>query len=140
MRMTEEQAAACAEELVIRSKKALQAIEKLSQRQVDELAAAIVYTLSRPDLAKTIAEECVAEAGMGRVDSKIGKLTAKMPAILYDVLSTKTVGIVERIPEKGIVKIAKPLGVIAAIIPSTNPEGTPIFKGILGLRGRNTVI
>ena len=90
--------------------------------------------------SQSIAEQALEETHMGRVDSKIAKLTAKMPSILYEVLQTKTVGIVERIPEKGIVKVAKPVGVIAALIPSTNPEATPVFKGTLGLRARNAVI
>ncbi len=127
-------------ELVERARAAQRVAEGFSQRRVDELAAAIVYTLSRPELAKSIAEQALEETHMGRIDSKMSKLTAKMPAILYDVLSTKTVGIVDRIPEKGIVKLAKPVGVIAALIPSTNPEATPVFKGVLGLRARNAVI
>ena len=126
--------------LVERSRKAQKIAEGFSQRKVDELAAAIVYTFSREPLAKEIAELTVDETKMGRVDSKIGKMTNKMPAVLYEILGVKTVGIVERIPEKGIIKIAKPLGVIAALIPSTNPEATPIFKGVLGLRARNSLI
>lgn len=126
--------------LIARSRAALKEIESLSQRKVDELAAAIVYTLSRPELARELAEQSIEEAHLGRLESKIAKLTNKMPAVLYDILPTKTVGIVEEIPEKGIVKVAKPLGVIAAIIPATNPGATPEFKGVLALRGRNTVI
>ena len=127
-------------ELVTRARKAQKVVEGYSQRRVDELAAALVYTLSRPELAKELAELALEETHMGRIDSKISKLTQKMPAILYDVLSTKTVGVVERIPEKGLMKLAKPMGVIAALIPSTNPEATPVFKGVLGLRARNAVI
>lgn len=127
-------------QLVERSRKAQKTAESFTQRRVDELAAAIVYTLSRPEQAEEIAELAYKESGMGRVDSKINKLTQKMPAVLYDILPTKTVGVVEKIPEKGITKIAKPLGVIAALVPSTNPEATPEFKGVLGLRGRNAVI
>ncbi len=126
--------------LVERARVAQKVVESYSQRRVDELAAAVVYTLSRPELAQSIAEQALEETHMGRVDSKIGKLTQKMPAVLYDILQTKTVGIIERIPEKGLTKIAKPMGVIAALIPSTNPEATPIFKGVLGLRARNAVI
>jgi len=114
--------------------------EGFSQKKVDELAAAIVYTLSRPELAKEIAEECVTETDMGSVETKIGKLTKKMPAVFYQIKSAKTVGVIERNSEMGIIKIAKPVGVIAALIPSTNPEATPIFKGVLGLRARNAVI
>jgi DNA-binding TFAR19-related protein (PDSD5 family) len=107
-------------ELVERARAAQKIVEGYSQRRVDELAAALIYTLSRPELAQSIAEQALAETHMGRVDSKIGKLTQKMPAVLYDILQTKTVGVIERIPEKGLTKIAKPMGVIAALIPSTN--------------------
>jgi sulfoacetaldehyde dehydrogenase len=127
-------------ELVERANAAQKIAEGFTQRKVDELAAAIVYTLSRPELAKEIAEDCVIETDMGNVESKIAKLTKKMPAIFYQIKSVKTVGIIERDPEMGIRKIAKPIGVIAALIPSTNPEATPIFKGVLGLRARNAVI
>ena len=126
--------------LVQRSRAALAVAEGLSQRRVDELAAAIVYHFSRPDTARKIAEFTVAESRIGKVESKIDKLALKMPAVLYQILPVKTVGLVETNEETGIRKIAKPLGVIAALVPSTNPEATPIFKGVLGLRGRNTVI
>lgn len=126
--------------LVERARKAQKEIEHLSQRRVDEIAAAIVYSLSREKMAKKIAEMAYEETGMGKIESKVGKLRDKLPAILYDVLPQKTVGIIEELPEKGLIKIGKPLGIIAAIIPATNPEATPVFKGVLGLRGRNAVI
>jgi len=126
--------------LVKRARAAQKIAEGFSQKKVDKLAAAIVYTLSRPELAKEIAEGCVAETDIGNVESKIGKLTKKMPAVFYQIKSVKTVGVIEKNPEMGITKIAKPVGVIAALIPSTNPEVTPIFKGVLGLRARNAVI
>ncbi len=127
-------------DLIERSKAAQKIAESFSQRKVDELAAAIVYTLSRYELAKELAENCVAETDIGNIDSKIAKLTKKMPAVLYQIKSQKTVGVTDRIPEKGIIKIAKPVGIIAALVPSTNPEATPVFKGVLGLRARNAVI
>jgi sulfoacetaldehyde dehydrogenase len=127
-------------ELVERARTAQKEAESFSQRKVDELAAAIVYRLSRPDLAEELAEYCVEETDIGKVESKIAKLTKKMPAVFYQVKDQKTVGVIERDPEMGITKIAKPVGVIAALIPSTNPEATPVFKGVLGLRARNAVI
>lgn len=127
-------------EMVERARAAQAIAEGFSQEQVDRLAAVIVYKLSRPELAAELAEQCVAETGMGNVASKTAKLTGKMPAIFYEIKSEKTVGVIERIPERGITKIAKPLGVIAALVPSTNPEATPVFKGVLGLRARNAVI
>jgi sulfoacetaldehyde dehydrogenase len=126
--------------LIERAIKAQKEIEHLSQRRVDEIAATIIYTFSRDDMAQKIAEMAYEETGMGKIESKVGKLRDKLPAILYDVLPQKTVGIIEEIPEKGLIKIGKPLGIIAAIIPATNPEATPVFKGMLGLRGRNAVI
>lgn len=127
-------------ELLERARKAQAIAESFSQRKVDELAAAIVYTLSRESLAMEIAQFAYQETGMGNVQSKYAKLAKKIPACLYDVKDQKTVGVIEVNPEKGITKIAKPIGVIAALIPSTNPEATPIFKGMLALRGRNAVI
>ena len=127
-------------ELVERARIAQRIAEGYSQRKVDELAAAIVYTLSRPEIARDIAINCVKETDMGNVDSKIAKLTKKMQAVFYQVKSIKTVGVIEENPEMGIRKIAKPIGVIAALIPSTNPEATPVFKSVLGLRARNAVI
>lgn len=126
--------------LLERARKAQAVAETFSQRRVDELAAAIVYTLSREPLAQEIAEFAFNETEMGNVESKYAKLAKKIPACFYDVKDQKTVGVIEVNPEKGITKIAKPVGVIAALIPSTNPEATPIFKGMLALRGRNAVI
>ncbi len=126
--------------LVERSRAAQQILEGFSQRKVDELAAAIVYTLSRPALAEEIAKFAVSETDMGDVVSKTNKLTKKMPGVFYQVKSVKTVGVIDRNPEMGLRKIAKPVGVIAALVPSTNCEATPIFKGILSLRARNSTI
>lgn len=126
--------------LIQRAKVAQREIENATQRKVDEVAAAIIYTVSRPELAEVIAKMAFDETGMGKIESKIGKMSEKLPAILYDILPQKTVGVIEEIPEKGLIKIAKPVGVIAAIIPATNPEATPVFKGVLALRGRNAII
>lgn len=127
-------------ELVDRARAAQQAVEGYSQRRLDELAAAIVYALSREETARGIAELALEETDMGEVESKVRKLTKKMPAIFYQVKSVKTVGVIESDVEMGIRKIAKPVGVIAALVPSTNPEATPVFKGVLSLRARNAII
>ena len=128
------------EELLKRARNAQAIAETYSQRKVDELAAAIVYTFSRKELACEIARLAYEETDMGNVESKIAKLAKKIPACFYGIKDQKTVGVIETIPEMGITKIAKPVGVIGALIPSTNPEATPIFKGMLALRGRNAVI
>lgn len=127
-------------ELAEKARDAQSVLNGYSQEQVDLLAGAIVYTFSRPELAMRIAEMAHQETRMGLVDSKAAKLTAKMPAIFHDIRKEKTVGVIDRDEENGITTIAKPYGVIAALIPSTNCEATPIFKAVLGLRARNAVI
>ncbi len=128
------------QELVERSRKAQAIAWDYSQERVDELAVAIMYSLSRPEVAGEIAKMSFEETGMGTYEAKLKRFTGKLPQIWQEIKSIKTVGVVEQIPEKGIVKIAKPVGVIAALIPSTTADATPVFKGVLGLRGRNSVI
>lgn len=126
--------------LVERAQKAQAVAESFSQRKVDELAAAIVYSVSRKDTARDLARSACEETGMGNIKSKYGGLTRKIPGCFYDVKNQKTVGIIECKPEIGITKIAKPVGIIGALIPSNHPEITPVFKGMLALRGRNAII
>ncbi len=126
--------------LMERAREAQRVLEGYSQEQVDKLAAVITYKLSRPEVAKEIAELAYEETGMGRIDSKIAKLTKKIPGCFYDVIDQKTVGVIEYDEKKGITKIGKPVGIIGALIPSTNPEATPVFKSILSIRGRNAIV
>ena len=126
--------------LVSRARAAQQIVEHYTQDQVDTLAAAIVYALSRDDVAMELAEMALAETNMGELQSKYAKLAKKMPAIFYDIKDQKTVGVIATDSAMGITTIAKPIGVIAALIPSTNPEATPVFKGVLGIRARNAII
>lgn len=126
--------------LVERSRKAQTIAWDYSQERVNELAAAIMYSLSRPDFANEIANLSYEETNLGDVKSKVSRFTDKLPQIWQDIKTMKSVGEVETIEEKGLVKIAKPVGVIAALIPSTTADATPVFKGVLGLRGRNSVI
>lgn len=127
-------------DILQRARTAQAHVETFSQRKVDELAAAIVYTISREKIASDLAQLAYIETGMGNVNSKYAKLAKKIPGCFYDVKGVKTVGVIESNPKTGITKIAKPVGVIAALIPCTNPEATPVFKGMLALRGRNAVI
>jgi sulfoacetaldehyde dehydrogenase len=126
--------------LVKRARAAQAVAESYTQDQVDTLAAAIVYTLSREDVAMELAELAMEETNMGDVPSKYAKLAKKMPAVFYGIKDQKTVGVIETDPATGVTTLAKPIGVIAALIPSTNPEATPVFKSVLGIRARNAVI
>ena len=126
--------------LVARSRKAQNEAFSYSQERVDELAVAITYSLSRRKIAEEVAALALEETQMGTYEAKVEKFTGKLPMIWQDIKNVPTVGVMERVPEQGLIKLAKPVGVIAALIPSTTAEATPPFNGILGIRGRNSVI
>ncbi len=126
--------------LMERARKAQAAIEFATQEQVDELCIRVAWSGVQPDFAKKLAKFCVEETGMGNEPSKYGKLMVKIKGTLRDMKGKKSVGIVERDKENGIVKIAKPVGVIGALIPVTNGEATPFVKAISSLKTRNAII
>lgn len=126
--------------LIARSRAAQAQIENYTQEQVDELIRAVVWSVARPDIAEKIARFTVEETGLGNYDGKYLKIFRKTRATLYDIIDDKSVGIIEEDRERNIVKIAKPVGVIGALAPSTNPEATPVIKAISAIKGRNSII
>lgn len=128
-------------ELVARARTAQKIAEKYTQEQVDRLAGAVCYEIYHDkDLIREIAEFAMEETELGDVPSKIGKVTGKCRAMWYDVKNVKTVGITEEIPEKGLVKISKPVGVIGSLVPSTQPEMHPIVQTVNALKARDAII
>lgn len=119
---------------------AQQQIEDYSQAQVDELVTAVCWAIVRQDRAEQLAKLAVDEGGFGNYNDKVSKIRNRCMGTLADILPIKTVGIVEEIPEKGLIKIAKPVGVIAALIPTTGPDATPPLKTLLALKARNAII
>jgi len=109
-----------------------------SQEQVDKifLAAATAANKARISLAKM----AVSETGMGIVEDKVIKNHYAAEYIYNAYKDTKTCGIIEEDTAYGIRKIAEPIGVIAAVIPTTNPTSTAIFKTLLALKTRNGII
>ena len=138
----EEQAQAAAEiaELVRRSRAAQAQIENYTQEQVDELIRAMVWSVAKEDVSEMIAQPTVDETQLGNYDGKYLKIHRKTRATLYDIIDDKSVGIIEEDPVRNIVKIAKPVGVIGALSPTTNPEATPVIKAISAVKGRNSII
>ncbi|MGG2007107.1 hypothetical protein [Novosphingobium resinovorum] len=80
------------------------------------------------------------ETQLGNYEGKFKKISVKTRATLYDIIDDKSVGVIDEIPERNIVKLAKPVGVIGALSPSTNPEPTPVIKAISAVKGRNSII
>tara|TARA_X000000368_G_scaffold52703_1_gene37572 strand:+ start:1969 stop:3363 length:1395 start_codon:yes stop_codon:yes gene_type:complete len=126
--------------LINRSREAQKQIENYTQEQVDELIRAMVWSVAKPGMAEEIAQFTVDETQLGNYDGKFLKIQRKTRATLMDIIDDKSVGVLEEDSERAIVKIAKPMGVIGALSPSTNPEATPVIKSIHAIKGRNSII
>ena len=126
--------------LVTRSRAAQAQIENYTQAQVDALIRAMVWAVAKPGIAEKIAQHTVDETQLGNYDGKFLKIFRKTRATLFDIIDDKSVGIIEEDTARNIIKIAKPVGVIGALSPSTNPEATPVIKAISAVKGRNSII
>ena len=126
--------------LVDRARSAQKKIENYTQQQVDELVTAICWAIVRQDRAEELARIAVDEGGFGNYDDKVMKIRNRCMGTLADMQSVKTAGIIEEDTEKGLIKIAKPVGVVAALIPTTGPDATPPLKTLLAVKGRNAII
>ena len=139
--MDEEQKIKASDELsklIERVKAAQKIYATYSQEQVDKIfqAAAIAANKARIPLAK----EAVEETGMGVLEDKVIKNHFAAEYIYNTYRDTKTCGVIERDDDMGYERIAEPLGVLAGIIPTTNPTATAIFKSLLALKTRNGII
>ena len=121
-----------------RIRAAQEKFSKFSQEKVDEIfkAAAVAANKARIPLAKMAVEE----TGMGVVEDKIIKNHYAAEYIYNAYKNTKTCGVIEEDKAFGIKKVAEPIGVIAAVIPTTNPTSTAIFKTLIALKTRNGII
>jgi sulfoacetaldehyde dehydrogenase len=127
-------------ELVSRAHTAMEEFAGASQARLDEAVTALAWSLYKPETAKALAEQAVEITGLGNVTSKVTKNQRKTFGTLRDLLRVKSTGIIEELPEKGLVKYAKPVGVVAAVSPSTNPSATPVNKAMMAIKGGNAVI
>jgi sulfoacetaldehyde dehydrogenase len=126
--------------LVARARAAQQIADGYDQSRVDELVAAAGWAILEPARNRELAERAVADTGIGNVDDKIRKNHRKTLGLLRDLAGAKSVGVIAEDPERGLTEIARPVGVVCAITPSTNPAATPANKIINALKGRNAVI
>ena len=126
------------EKAISRVRKAQKQFASFTQEQVDEifLAAATAANKQRIPLAKM----AVKETGMGVVEDKVIKNHYAAEYIYNKYKDTKTCGVIEEDKSYGIKKILEPVGVIAAVIPTTNPTSTAIFKTLIALKTRNGII
>ncbi len=127
-------------QLVARARAAQQNYEKSDQARVDEVVTAAAWAILEPSRCRELAERAVADTGLGNVPDKITKNRRKTLGLLRDLRDARTVGVIAEDLEKGIIEIARPVGVVAAVTPSTNPSATPANKIINALKCRNAVI
>ena len=125
-------------EALARCRQAQNRFASYTQEQVDKifLAAATAANKMRIPLAK----QAVAETGMGVVEDKVIKNHYAAEYIYNAYKNTKTCGVIEEDTAFGIQRIAEPIGVVAAVIPTTNPTSTAIFKALICLKTRNAII
>jgi sulfoacetaldehyde dehydrogenase len=118
---------------------ALAIIETYDQKRVDRLCQAVAWAVANKRTFQKLVDMGVEESGLGDPVSRMGK-RFKIRGVLRDALRQKSVGVIEETPEKGIVKYAKPIGVIAGIVPTTNPDLTPAGIGVYAIKARDVVI
>ena len=126
--------------LVARARSAQRVFETWTQAQVDAAVAAAGWAICEPARNRVLAELAVAATGIGNVDDKERKNHRKTLGLLRDLRGAKSVGVISEDALTGIVEIARPVGVVCAITPSTNPAATPANKIINALKARNAVI
>ena len=122
-----------------RARKALAVIESYDQARVDRLCQAVAWAVANKKTFTRLVDEGIRESGLGDYESRMGK-RMKIRGVLRDALRQKSVGVIEEIPEKGIVKYGKPVGIVACIVPTTNPDLTPAGNAIYAIKARDAVI
>ncbi|MBN4665230.1 aldehyde dehydrogenase family protein [Pandoraea nosoerga] len=127
-------------ELVARARAAQRTFAIAGQRTLDTAASAAAWAIMEPARNRQLAELAVADTGLGNVDDKIQKNFRKTLGLLRDLHGRRTTGVIAQDAARGIVEIARAVGVVAAITPSTNPAATPANKIINALKCGNAVI
>jgi len=127
-------------EMVRKARAAQKIVEFWPQEKVDEMVAAAAWEVYKQENAEACARMATDETGMGIYENKLLKHQKKTLGTLRDLDGVKTVGVIEEDEAKGLIKIAKPVGVIGALTPVTNPTSTPPGNGLPILKTRNAVI
>ena len=126
-------------EMVERARVALEAIKDYDQARVDRICQALAWATANEETFTRLSNKSIEESGLGDKETRPGK-RMKIYGILRDVLRQKSMGIIEEIPEKGLVKYAKPVGIIASLVPVTNAALTEAGTGIFAIKAKNVVI
>lgn len=137
---SEANVAVAVSEQVARARKAQEQYLQMGQQGYDTAISAVAWAIMEESRNRQLAELAVRDTGLGNVDDKIRKNFRKTLGLLRDLKDIKTFGVISDDPSTGITEIARPVGVVAAITPSTNPAATPANKIINALKCGNAVI
>ncbi len=127
------------DEMIGRARTAMSTVASYEQARIDRLCQALGWATANEKTFGRIVAMSVQESGLGDPEGRNAK-RFKIMGVLRDTLRQKSTGVIEEIPDKGIVKYAKPAGVIASLVPTTNPELTPPFTGLYALKCLDAVI
>ncbi len=128
------------QEMYARARKAFREIEYWPQEKVDEMVQAVAWELMKDDVRHKLGHMAVDESNIGNAEDKVNKIKNKTLGTLYDMRNAKTCGVIEENKALGIRKLAKPIGVIANVVPCTNPESTICCLALSTLKTRNAQI
>src|SRR5512145_1363103 len=126
--------------LVAKARIAQKQVENYTQEQIDEVALSVAWQVYKDENIAVCARSAVDETGKGVYEDKLTKHKVKVFGVCRDIKHAKTVGVIERDEARGLTKYAKPVGVVGALTPVTNPTATPASNGTGILKGRNAVI
>ena len=126
--------------IVSQARAAQAKFETATQEVVDELIVGLAWAIIEPVTNRSLAKQAVLETGLGNVEDKIIKNQRKTLGLLRDLKNAISCGIIREIPEQGLIEIARPVGLVGAVTPSTNPIATPLNKTLNALKGRNAII
>ncbi len=127
--------------VIARARAAQKAYEAgASQDRYDRAAQAAAWAIMEPIRNRELAELAVKTTGLGNVEDKVVKNHRKTLGLMRDIAGAKTHGVVSDDPETGITEIARPIGVVGAVVPSTNPAATPANNIINALKGGNAIV
>jgi len=126
---------------IVEKARSAQSIFEASQQEIiDYLVVGLAWSIINPKTNRSLSEQAVKDTGLGNVEDKIIKNHRKTIGLLHDLKDAPSYGIIRNSPEKGLIEIARPVGVIGAITPSTNPIATPLNKILNAIKCRNSII
>ena len=125
---------------VQRARDAMDDVADYDQEQADELVRAVGWAAYERERCRELSELAVETTGLGDVDDKFAKKRRKIPGAMAEMLGEETIGVVDVDEEHNLVEIAKPVGVVGAVVPSTNPGATPALLTMMAVKSRNAIV